>query len=202
MNQRTADSLQRTGDSLRSQSNVPARRRGMHIRVGAVVAVAVAAGIVAWVLTRGSSFDLSPVTPIAPKALSAAGLSPMADQLNQPVYWARSRAGYTYELSRSRNDDIFIRYLPAGTPVGTKGPFLIVATYRLRDAYAAIQRAAKGKNSVAVKLPNDALAVYSPKRPTAYYFAQKGSHYQVGVFAPTAGEARRLVLKGLVVPVR
>ena len=173
-------------------------------RIGAVVALAFAAGLAAWLIVGrgGSSFDLSPVKPIAATALSAGGLKTMADQVGQPVYWAGTKAGSTYEFSRASNDDIFVRYLPSGTAVGKKGRFLIIGTYRLRDAYAAIQRASRGKNSVAVKLPHGRLAVYSPLRPNAYYFADKGSHYQVGVFAPTAALARKLVLQGLVTPVR
>jgi hypothetical protein len=192
------------GAKASSLRNAPGRLRNTRIRFGAVLAVAVAVAFVAWLLVGrgGSSFSMAPVTPVAPSALSASGLVTLAEQVGHPVYWAGTKPGYAYEYRRNSTDNIFIRYLPAGTAAGAKGRFLSIGTYRLVDAYGAIQRAAKNKGSVTVKLPNDGLAVYNPARPTAYWFAYPGSHYQVGVFAPTAGEARRLVLEGRVVPVR
>jgi hypothetical protein len=195
---------ERATHPLPSPPKVPGILRRTRFRLGAVLALAIAAAVVGWLAWRHwhPSFSLAPVDPVAAEVLSAGGLSVAAGQVGHPVYWAGTRTGYTYEFSRTREDSIFIRYLPTGTALGTRGRYLIVATYRLRDAYAAIQRASKGKHSVAVRIPNGGLAVYSPLRPTAYYFAYPGSHYQVGVFAPTALGARNLVLHGHVVPVR
>jgi hypothetical protein len=181
------------------------RLRKTRVRLGAVLAILIAAGLVAWLLLireDKSSFSLKPVAPIAPEALSAADLKVVAAQLGHPVYWAGPKTGYTYEFRRDRGDNVYIRYLPAGTEVDTKGRFLVVGTYRLRDAYGAIRGAAKAKGSVEVSVPNNGLAVYSPSRPTAYWFAYPDTHYQVGVFSPgSKSEARRLVLNGLIVSV-
>jgi hypothetical protein len=190
-------------NSVGSRANVAGRLRKTRFRWGAVLALVIAAGVAAWlILVRADSFSLAPVTPIAPEVLTASGLITVAGQVDHPVYWAGNRTGYTFEFNRDADDSTFVRYLPPGAALGTRGRFLIIGTYRLRDAYAAIKRAGSGEGSVTVRLANGGLAVYSPKRPTAYYFASPGSHWQVGVFAPTAKEARRLVLKGLVVPVR
>lgn len=190
-------------NSTPSPASMAGRLRNTRLRLGAVLSLAVGAALVAWLLigNHGSSFSMAPVTPVAPSALSASGLMTVAGQVGHPVYWAGRKAGYTYEYRRDRDDNIFIRYLPRGTPVGANGRFLGIGTYRLADAYAAIQRAARNKNSVTVNLPKGGLAVYSRLRPTAWWFADPGSHYQVGVFAPTASAARKLVLEGRVVPV-
>jgi hypothetical protein len=144
-------------------------------------------------------------TPFGPRAATPSELKTTSEILAQPVYWAGPKPGYTYEVRRGGNGDIFLRYLPRGTAVGAKvnkkAPFLIVATYPVSDAYGAIVRASKKKGSIAVKIPNKGLAVYAAKQPATYYFAYKHSKYQVGVFAPTTKVARRLVLGGQVVPV-
>jgi hypothetical protein len=181
------------------------RSRQPRMRLGAVVALAIAVGFVAWLVTSrgGSSFSTAPVTPIAPEALTVDGLRSVAKEIGHPVYWVGAKPGYTYELRRDRDDNIFIRYLPSGATLGAPGHFLSVGTYRLPDAYAAIQRAARNKNSFTVKLPNDGLAVFNTARPGAYWFAYRGSHYQVGVFSLNSPPlARKLVLEGRVVPVR
>jgi hypothetical protein len=190
------------------------------LRPGAAIASVAAVALLAWLLTScGGTSTQSTVTvtttstvsvkPFGPQAFSESGLKTASGVLGQPIYWAGARPGYTYEFRRADNGDIFLRYLPAGTAVGTKGKaagtkgaFLVIATYPLRDAYAAVVRASKGKGSVAMKIPNNGLAVYSPRRPATYYFAYPGSTYQVGVFAPTAAVARRLVLQARVAPLR
>jgi hypothetical protein len=145
------------------------------------------------------------VKPFAPRAATESDLKTISGVLGQPIYWAGPKPRYTYEIRQGQDGSTFVRYLPPGTPVGAKGlssaPFLFIATYPLSDAYAAIVRASKRKGSVAVKIPNKGLAVYATKRPARYYFAYPGSKYQVGVFAPNAKVARKLVLGAQVVPV-
>lgn len=172
--------------------------------IGAVVAIAIAAGLVAWLLIdrHNSSFALNPVTPIAPQALTADGLKSTAGQLGQPVYWAGPKAGYTYALERDRNDNIHVTYLPPGTALGAKGNYLVVGTFRFVDALSAIQRASHNHGTRTLSLPNSGLAVYNPAQPWAYWFAVPGSHYQAGVFTPNSPPlARRLVASGQIVPV-
>jgi hypothetical protein len=174
------------------------------IRLGAVLAILIAAGLVAWLLLdrNNSSFSLAPVTPIAPQVLTADGLKSTVSQLGQPVYWAGPKPGYTYELARDRKDDIHVTYLPPGKGLGAKGTFLVIGTFRFVNALSAVQRAGHNKGSLTVKVPNNGVAVYSPQRPDAYWFATPGSHYQAGVFTPNSPPlARRLVLGGKVVPV-
>lgn len=172
--------------------------------IGAIVAIAIAAGLLAWVLIdrNNSSFALNPVTPIAPQALSADGLRSTAKQLGQPVYWAGPKAGYTYELERDKSDNINVTYLPPGTSVGARGNYLVIGTFRFVNASSAIERASHNAGSRSLKLPNGGVAVYNPARPWAYWFAVPNSHYQAGVFTPNSPSlARRLVASGRVVPV-
>jgi hypothetical protein len=190
------------------------------VRPGSVLAVAGATMLLTWLLSgcggtqtvtktvTATVTTASPVSPYGPTAVSQSDLKTIAGVLGQPVYWAGARPGYTYEFSREANGNIFLRYLPAGTkvgtkgaPAGTKGSYLSIATYPLPGAYAAIVRASKGKGSVAVKIPNG-LAVYAKSRPGIYYFAYRGSKYQLEVLAASASVARSLVLGAQVVAVR
>jgi hypothetical protein len=179
-----------------------------HFRPGALIAVVASAALLAWLLASCGDQSVPAITttksvkPFRPQALSVDSLKTISSVLGQPIYWAGAKAGYTYEFRRTRDGNIYLRYLPPGTAVGSKGSFLTIATYPVRDAYGAIVRASKRKGSVAVSIPSKGLAVYAPRSPRAYYFAYPGTKYQIEVLAPTAAVARRLVLQTLVVPVR
>jgi hypothetical protein len=188
-------------------------------RIGPGLGIVVAVGLTTLLASCGSTSSVRTLQsvrtvttisfkPFGPRAATETDLKTISDILGEPIYWAGARPGNTYEVRRGADGNIFLRYLPPGTEArakgaasGTKAPFLIIATYPLPDAYGAVVRASKRKGSVAVKIPDKGLAVYATKRPSAYYFAYPGSKYQVGVFAPTAALARKLVLKARVVPV-
>jgi hypothetical protein len=63
-------------------------------------------------------------------------------------------------------------------PVGAKKAYLTVATYPLKDAFAATSAAAKQQGSVAMKLPNGRVAVYTKKQPTNIHLADRGAIVQ------------------------
>ena len=116
------------------------------IRLGAVIAVVVAVGIIAWIVAgRDSSSTTTTgvvaVAPIEAVALSAPGLATLARTVGQPIYWAGPREGYLYELRRSADGNVYIRYLPPGVDVGASGAkYLTVATYPFRGAYDALKK--------------------------------------------------------------
>ena len=100
--------------------------RQPRIRLGAIIAVALIAGIVAWIIVSQKSAPSTtsggPVaTEITPVALSASGLAKLAHTVGQPVYWAGPRKHYLYELHRTTNGNIYIRYLPPGVDAGAPG---------------------------------------------------------------------------------
>jgi hypothetical protein len=177
------------------------------IRLGAIVALAVAAGIVAWaVVDRGGSSK--PSTPASSAAGGAVGpvlLTPEAlraesRSLGQPIYWAGSKSGYTYELTRTVTGHVYVRYLPTGTAVGAKGAgYLIVATYPFPNALAALKKVSGGTG---IALPDGGLAVVDTNYPKSVHVAFPGTDYQVEVYDPSPKTARSVAVSGAVRPVR
>src|SRR5439155_18104340 len=114
---------------------------GPEARLGAVVALAVVAGLVVWLLVRGN--NNSKRTSSA-QAASAQDLAALPTTLGHPVYWAGPKRGFTHELTRTSDGRIYIRYLPAGVSIGSNQPnYLTIGTYPLKDAVAAVRGIAK-----------------------------------------------------------
>jgi hypothetical protein len=161
-----------------------------------VVAVVVVAAVV--VDRRGSNNSTSNTSGAV--ATSPADLAKLGHTLGQPIYWIGPEPNVTYERTLPGNGRITLRYLPAGTDVGTSTPYLTVGTYTLPDAYAATQRAASkpGAIRIQVKASASAIAFSTKARPLNAWITYPGSRYQIEVFDPTPGRARRLVASGAV----
>jgi hypothetical protein len=136
-----------------------------------------------------------------PKAATPADLKSLAGSLGHPIFWAGPKKGYTYELTRSPNGNLSIRYLPPGVRVGASQAYLSVGTYPFAGALAGIQRVARQKGQQTIKLAGGGLAVFNPKIPTDLHLAYPGSNYQVEVFDPT-GKTRQLVASGRITSIR
>jgi len=172
----------------------------LQLRLGALLAIGFATFLAGWLLLgqdHGSSASQSGAS-----ASSETELRDFARSAPNPIYWAGTRAGDTYELTRTADGRVYVRYLPEGVEVGDPRPqFLTVGTYRRPNAYAELQRAAKAPGASSRTLPKGGLAVFS-KGSSSVYFGYPDGKYQVEVYAPSAGSARNLVLSGQVVPVR
>src|SRR5712691_1875467 len=100
--------------------SVAERTRALpRVRVGAVVAVVLAAGFVAWLLLRHGAEPTATApkatrTQAAPQIVSAARLHVVATRVGHPVYWVGARRGIGYELTEAAAGRTFIRYLPLG----------------------------------------------------------------------------------------
>ena len=176
-------------------------RRTPLVRGGAVIALAVAAGVVTWLLVHGHG-NSKHVKRAAAQAVSARDLAALPSTVHHPVYWAGPRPHFTYELSRTGDGRIFIRYLPTGVAVGTKQPkYLTIGTYPVKNAKAAVRAIAKRLRVTSVALSGGGVAVQDKDHPTSVYFAYRGSDYQVEVFDPSPAEARRLVVSAQVSPI-
>jgi hypothetical protein len=188
------------------------------IRIGAVVALALAVAFVVWLLVRGndnpsSTAKTSPATATTPskttpapretvKAASARSLRALAGASGHPIYWAGPQAGVRYELTQVTDGRIYIRYLPKGVPIGDRrAAYLIVATYPVPNAYKAVRTAAKESGAVTFRTKRGGLAVYNQSAATNVYFAFPGSKYQVEVFDPKPSQARKLVRSGVIRPI-
>jgi hypothetical protein len=188
--------------------------RGSRVRVGAVAAIAVGAGLGAWAFVAHNNDDSSspaepaaaaPVAttatarPIAPVGLSAKGLRTLTASIDQPIYWAGPKPGYVYELTRTSTGKIFIRYLPPGTRVGSKqGTELIVATYPFHNALKAL-KALTGSKKLAI--PRGGIAIVDRGHPQSVHLAFPGADNQVEVYDPSPARSLAIARSGSVQPV-
>jgi hypothetical protein len=177
------------------------------VRLGALVAIALAAGLVTWLLLRPDSGErpakATPAARLVPRLVLPAQLRAVAARLRYPLYWAGTQKGTRYELTRVAGGRTFVRYLTAGANAGDPRPaFLAIGTYALDNAFGAIKAAGRRPGAITVKLAGGGMAVYDRGKPTSIYFAYPGSKVQVEVYDPSARLARSLVLLGWVVPIR
>jgi hypothetical protein len=186
------------------------------IRIGAVVALALAIAFVVWLIVRGNDNSSSstaktttpPKSTTAPKtretikAASPQSLRALASASGHPIYWAGRQPDVKYELTQVTDGRIYIRYLPKGVPIGDRrAAYLIVATYPVANAYKAVRTAAKESGAVTFHTKRGGLAVYNQSAATNVYFAFPGSKYQVEVFDPSPSRARQLVRSGTIRPI-
>jgi hypothetical protein len=121
--------------------------------------------------------------------------------VGHPVYWAGAVRGSTYELSRTKDGRIYIRYLQRGAKIGDPKPkYLAVGTYPQANAFASLKATAKKQGVPTMKLRGGGLAFIDKTHPTSVYLAYPGSDYQIEVYDPSPARARRLVVSGRVVP--
>jgi hypothetical protein len=186
-----------------SERTLPPWARNPQVRLGVIVAVAVLVALGVWLLVRGGGDNGSSTTA------SNASIGPVAasqDRLSidegHPIYWIGPMSDTTYELTRTSNGRIFIRYLPHGVPVGTtKADYTIVGTYPVPNATGVLEGLAKKPGEQKLSVPGGGIAVYSTSQPTNVYVAYPGSNLQIEVFDPSPDRAQRIVTSGQVVPV-
>ena len=134
--------------------------------------------------------------------VSADRLKALATSLGQPIYWAGTRPQTTYEFTRVDNGSVYVRYLPTGVPVGSSEAYLTVSTYPVKKALKVTKAAAAQPGAVKLVIGGGGIGVYNPTKPMNVYVAFPGSEYQIEVFDPKAGEARKLVAAERIAPVR
>ncbi|MDQ2910170.1 MAG: hypothetical protein M3R26_02535 [Actinomycetota bacterium] len=187
------------------RSTLETRRvRRPHLQLGVLVlAVALAAFVVVWLLLRDGHKTTIPAPNAGPTLVSQAQLEHLADSVDHPVYWAGPKDAFSYELTQTTDGRIFIRYLPRGVKAGDRRPdFLVVGTYSQPHSFVELKRAAKREGSVSVGIANGGLVVFNSKKPTSVYFGYPDAKYQVEVFTPSGETARSLVLTGQIKPIR
>ena len=175
------------------------------MRIGAAVAVAIAIAFVVWLLIRNndsSSTSATTTSSIGPTGASQDRLRSLAEEAGHSIYWAGPKAGVTYELTRTTNERVFIRYLPSDVPVGIRqAEFTIVGTYPVPGALKVLEELGKKPGETTFSTPHNGLAVYDTSHPTNVYLAYPGSNLQIEVFDPSATHARELITSGAVAPV-
>jgi hypothetical protein len=163
--------------------------------VSALIALAVAAGFIAWLALRDGG-NSSPKPPPAAQAASVDRLRRLAASLHHPIFWLGKKSGYTYELTRTQAGKVFVRYLPPGVKVGAGKPYLTVATYPFAGAFPTVRKQAEMRGAVSVKLAQGGLAVLDGRYPESVHVAYPGVNYQIEVFDPTPAAAMQTVAAG------
>jgi hypothetical protein len=191
-------------------ASVVARRRFPKLRIGAVVALAVAAGSASWILVGRSDTSGSPPAPavasgapraVEPRLVSPAELGGVASE-SAPDYWVGPRSDAAYELTQAGEGRVFVRYLRSASQLGSpRADFIAVATYAQPNAYASIEAAARRPGAITIHPANGGLAVYDRARPTSVFLAYPGGRSQIEVYAPSGATAQGLVRKGAVAAV-
>jgi len=138
--------------------------------------------------------------PLAANIVTVRELRRFAAASPTPVYWAGPQARRSYELSRTIDGRVYVRYLPRGVQAGDpRSRFLTIGSYPVRDGIASV-RSAPGMKRMG--LSGGAVAAYNPSKGTSVYYATPGSPVQVEAYSPVAGRALELVAGGRVVPVQ
>jgi hypothetical protein len=139
---------------------------------------------------------------VAPRAATAAELRALPGELGHPVYWAGPEAQGTYELTRTSDGRVYVRYLPEGVGIDADDPdYLTVGTYPQRDASAALRRAAADSGARTFAVANGGVAYVDERYPDSVYVAFPGADVQVEVYEPQGDGARALLRSGRLVPV-
>jgi hypothetical protein len=171
------------------------------IRTAALVALAALVVFVVWLLSRGDDSSITPEPRANSVFVSLSGLKTLAEAVPSPIYWVGPQAGHRYELSKTDNDRVWIRYLPEGVAVGSDTPYLTVGTYPMQNAFAVTSQLARQSGSVKIPIADGGVALYDTTSPTSVYLAYPGVDEQVEVYDPSAGRAQGIVASGQVRPV-
>ena len=183
---------------------IPPWARRQEIRVGAVIAVALAVALVVWlVAVRGGGSSKPQVTTISPTAATPDRLRTLAKDVGHPIYWAGPAANVTYELTETSSGRIFVRYLPKGVPVGTsRSGYTIVGTYPVDNAYDVLNGLARKDGESSFPAPRGGFAVFGEATPTNIYLAYPDEkNVQIEVYDPSPKRARSLIDSGRIAPV-
>jgi len=176
-----------SGETVRAR-NSAVLARTPRFRAGAVIVLAVAAGLILWLALRDNGSG-------GGKGVSPTQLQSLATSVRHPIFWLGPQRGNTYELTRKSDGSIIVRYLPPGVGVGAQGQYWSVATYPYPGAFEAIKRVLRGRGATRIRLAHGGLAEYTNTNPNNVHAGYPGYAYQVEVFAPH-GQAVALVQAG------
>lgn len=184
---------------------IPPWAQRQEVRVGAVIAVAVAIGLVVWLVAirNGGGSSKSESGSIPASSASPGRLGSLAKDVGHPIYWAGPADNTTYELTKTTGGNIFVRYLPQGTPVGTQAAdYTIIGTYAVKNAYNVLNELARKSGESSFPAPRGGFAVYARSSPSHIYLAYPDvKDVQIEVFDPSPSRARELINSGRVTPV-
>ncbi len=177
------------------------------VRVGAVLAVALALALVGWLLfIKGNGDSPAPAADPGTNSKSVSlvpesGLLDALEGVGYPVYWAGPRLAVEFEVLRLSEGRTYIRYLPEGEEVESDSPFLTVGSYEEEDALTSIRNLGRKPGAILVSIPGGGSAYAESVDATSAYMAFPEVDTQIEVFDPEGGKALRLIRSGAIVPV-
>ena len=205
----------RYGLHVPRQRDPGTKGRDLGVRVGAVVALAAAVALVAWLVVRHNDSNTPSAASTSTSTQSstlkrpvvigatAQSLRTLAAVVDHPIYWLGSRAHTTYDLTQMPDGKVNIRYLPPGVKIGDRaGEYPLVGTYPVQNGYQRVQAAGREPGAHMFAVRGGGLAVVNDAAPTNVYVAYPGQDQQIEVFDPNPTRARRLVATGAVRPIR
>lgn len=181
----------------------PAMPKRTQARLGALLAVAIAILLAAWVLIDGndSGDGSASAEPTEAEIVSVPALRQAVAAESAPVYWAGAIAGSGLELSRPSSERAYVRYLPSGVEAGDRRRFLTVGSYSFENPTAALRSRGEEPGGVLATAPGDGTVYFDREDPNSVYLAYPDVDVEVEVFAPEFKEALQLATSGHVVPV-
>lgn len=137
-----------------------------------------------------------------PVEATQAMLKALEKELGRPVFWVGPKDATTYELTRTADGSVYIRYLDKGAPLGDAKPdYVTVGSYPQENPFETVTASSEREGAQVDELADGGLAVANADRPGSIYLAYPGSKVLVEVFAPDPAQARKLVRDGEVRPV-
>jgi hypothetical protein len=170
----------------------------------AAAALGTAAAVLAFAVFAGFRDDDGDAAPRGkPREVTAGELRSFALAAPHPIYWAGRIPGFKFELTHTRRDHVFVRYLPEDVLIGSpRTIYTTIGSYPTRNAYAVARAAAAKPDATRRVAPGGGLAVWRRALPRTVYLAYPGSDVLVEVYAANASRARKLALSGQVGPIR
>jgi len=175
--------------------------------------VAVVIGVIALVGGGSSDDEASAKAPDSGLVtLSEPELLAAGSQIGQPAYWLGHRSeANNYELTKTPDGRVYVRYLPTGTEAGDPRPdFVTIGTYPVPEAKRALRAASKTGRNIAEGMtlshrvvrhePYEALS--SKRATSAYVVFDNQPDLQIEIFSPRVGEAALFAVAGSVKPLQ
>ena len=151
--------------------------------------------LVAWLIIVSRSSPEPAPTPIGPVVLSEQSLRKLAAGTAQPVFWAGSRAGYHYQLTKTDKGYIYVSYL------GKHGrdAELTVATYPYLAGLKALQLV---RGVQLLQLPEGAGGFVDPRDASHVHLAYPDMNYQIEIYGASPARVLQLARSGAVRQIR
>lgn len=109
---------------------------------------------------------------------------------NLVAYWIGPRAGYKYTLNVTVDSQVYIRYLPNGSSVGSPdSDFIVIGTYPQKDAFDITAAAGSQENSVNFVNGDGAQVFYNKLLMSNVYLAFPDEDYEIEIYSPVSGDS-------------